>query len=554
MADKTRGCKSPQAPLDAVVNGDPAVPHDEMPAIGGRPVPRPRGEAHTPVPRPAVRTAWLQRGRLDGGWAGKGALMETRDVLGTRYRLDQRIAVGGMGDVWAARDELLGRRVALKLLHPNLAADEGFRRRFRAEAKAVARLSHPGIVSVFDYGEDADVAYLAMELVDGEPLSSVLRRRGRLDATETLGLVAQASEALAAAHAAGLVHRDVKPANLLLRPDGRLKVTDFGIVRAGDTATMTNDGSVLGTVAYMSPEQVRGERVASASDIYSLGVVAYECLVGDRPYTGAESIAVALAHLHDPVPELPQDVPAGVRRLVTAMLQKDPDARPPSAQAVAERARRLAAGAKGAWTGSVLLAPAASAPSDGPPTEPFGIEAPPGGPPGTLALAGLAEPPTMALAPPRPVVMRSRGPSRQWVPITAAAVGALLIALLLASTLGGGTAPSVPSRLVVTVPSLHGVTLRTAERRLAELGLRVSTGPADPSPADLVLSERPGAGSHVRRGSTVRLTVTAPAPVSPTTTTTTTLAPVTTTTAASPPAPRHGPPGRGPGGKGPPGH
>lgn len=490
--------------------------------------------------------------------------MQTKDVLGTRYRLDQRIAVGGMGDVWAARDELLGRQVALKLLHPNLAADDEFRRRFRAEAKTAARLSHPGIVAVYDYGEDPDAAYLAMELVDGEPLSALIRRRGRLDPAETMSLVAQAAEALAAAHTEGLVHRDVKPANLLLRTDGRLKVTDFGIVRAADTSTLTRDGTVFGTVAYMSPEQVRGERATAASDIYSLGVVAYECLSGTRPYIGAESIAVALGHLHDPVPPLPDDVPEGVRRLVLRMLEKNPGDRPASAGAVANSAKRLAADGDATWALGGLGGAAADLAESGPPGEGATgrYEA---GPPTVLlsqawdpdersesmALAGLAEPHTMALPLPRPATFRTGSPQRQWASVAAVTAAALVVALLFAAAFSGGPTPAKPG---VVLPPLRGMTLATAEQRLASLGLHATLSPGSPSPLDLVVGEHPSAGHRVKRGSGVELTLRAP--VVHTTTTTTAPSHPAPPSPAKPAAP--GPPPAGPPGHvstgGPPGH
>jgi eukaryotic-like serine/threonine-protein kinase len=494
--------------------------------------------------------------------------MQTRDVLGTRYRLDQRIASGGMGDVWAARDELLGRRVALKLLHPNLAADEGFRRRFRAEAKAVARLSHPGIVAVYDYGEDTDAAYLAMELVDGEPLSAVIRRHGRLDPTATMSIVAQTADALGAAHAEGLVHRDVKPANLLLRPDGHVKVTDFGIVRATDLSTMTRDGSVLGTVAYMSPEQVRGDRATAASDLYALGVVAYECLTGSRPYRGGESIAVALAHLRDPVPPLPADVPLGVRQLVRRMLSKDPAARPAPAGSVARAARRLAAGGGASTALAAVAAPDGEGSVDddvaaatnvavgghdaGPPTEPLPRDHGPGGPTDAVALAGLAEPRTMAIPPSRPVVFRQGTPRRQWAAVAAISGAALLVALVAAAVAG----TAVPARSTVALPQLRGTALGVAEHRLAELGLHPSPWREDPTPSGTVVGERPVAGTTVPRGSAVTLVVRAPV-VRRTTTTTvapTTTQPVTTQPATTQPAPASGPPGGGPPHGPPPGH
>lgn len=489
--------------------------------------------------------------------------MQTKDVLGARYRLDQRIAVGGMGDVWAAQDELLGRQVALKLLHPNLAADDDFRRRFRAEAKTAARLSHPGIVAVYDYGEDADAAFLAMELVDGEALNTVIRRRGRLDPAETMSLVAQTAEALAAAHEEGLVHRDIKPANLLLRPDGRLKVTDFGIVRAADTSTLTQDGTVFGTVAYMSPEQVRGERATAASDLYSLGVVAYECLTGSRPYIGGESIAVALAHLHDPVPPLPADVPSGVGRLVRQMLEKDPSDRPSSASAVAQTARRLAADGDATWAlgdlgGSLAdvvdgAGPvgAASRYEADPPTEQLSHDWELDHRSESIALAGLAEPHTMAFTPlrPSPLVFRPVPANRQWAPVAAISAAALLLAVLIAAAFSGGAA--APTRTGVALPQLRGMTLGAAEHELSHLGLRAYFGPGDPSPADVVVGERPAAGARVPPGSRVDLTVRTPLTHRTTATTGTT---ATTAPAHHVTPPASPPPAGPPGGGGPPGH
>jgi hypothetical protein len=479
--------------------------------------------------------------------------MQTKDVLGTRYRLDQRIAVGGMGDVWAARDELLGRQVALKLLHPNLAADDEFRRRFRAEAKTAARLSHPGIVAVYDYGEDPDAAYLAMELVDGEPLSALIRRRGRLNPAETMSLVAQAAEALAAAHTEGLVHRDVKPANLLLRTDGRLKVTDFGIVRAADTSTLTRDGTVFGTVAYMSPEQVRGERATAASDIYSLGVVAYECLGG--------SLAVALGHLHDPVPPLPDDVPEGVRRLVLRMLEKNPGDRPASAGAVANTAKRLAADGDATWALGGLGGAATDLSENGrrgegatdryeagPPTVQLTQAWDPDERSESMALAGLAEPHTMALALPRPATFRTGSPNRHWASVAAVTAAALVVALLFAAAFSGGPTHAKPG---IALPQLRGMTLGAAEQRLASLGLHATLSPGNPSPLDIVVGEHPSAGHRVKRGSGVALTLRAP--VVHTTTTTTPRTAPTSPAKPAPGPPPAGPPGHG-GTDGPPGH
>ncbi len=267
-------------------------------------------------------------------------------LLAGRYRLTDRIAAGGMGEVWRGQDELLNRAVAVKLLPTGRAGDEAFLARFRAEARYAASLSHPGIARVYDYGESSEFggAYLIMELVDGDPLSAILARIGRLSPDATLDIVSQSARALDAAHEAGIVHRDIKPGNLLVATDGTVKITDFGIataVRAAQAAHLTETGMVMGTAMYVSPEQATGQPVNDASDIYSLGVVAYECLVGHPPFTAREPLAIAFAHKHEPVPALPPDVPPAVSDLVYDMLAKSPEDRPASARAVADRADML---------------------------------------------------------------------------------------------------------------------------------------------------------------------------------------------------------------------
>ncbi len=267
-------------------------------------------------------------------------------LLASRYRLTDRIAAGGMGEVWRGEDSLLNRAVAVKLLPTGRAGDEAFLARFRAEARYAASLSHPGIARVYDYGESAEFggAFLIMELVPGEPLAAILARAGRLSADATLDLVRQAARALDAAHQAGIVHRDIKPGNLLVATGGITKITDFGIataVRATAAAHLTETGMVMGTAMYVSPEQATGEPLDASSDIYSLGVVAYECLAGQVPFTAREPLAIAYAHKHEPVPELPPDVPAPVAELVYDMLAKTPAERPASARVVADRADML---------------------------------------------------------------------------------------------------------------------------------------------------------------------------------------------------------------------
>src|SRR5262249_28783205 len=233
-----------------------------------------------------------------------------------------------------AEDELLGRHVAVKVLKSEFTSDPAFLERFRTEARMTASLSHPGIASVYDYGEvpvtadrggaDSRTAYLVMELVEGEPLSAILARGGRLPADRTLDIVEQAAGALEAAHKAGLVHRDVKPGNLLVAPDGVVKITDFGIARVADTVPLTQSGMVVGTAQYFSPEQAEGRTVNAASDVYSLGVVAYECLAGRLPFVADSPVTVAIMQIRDVPPPLPADVPPPVHPLVARAMAEDP--------------------------------------------------------------------------------------------------------------------------------------------------------------------------------------------------------------------------------------
>jgi serine/threonine-protein kinase len=264
-------------------------------------------------------------------------------LLAGRYRLTDRIAAGGMGEVWRAEDSLLSRAVAVKLLPTGRAGDEAFLARFRAEARYAASLSHSGIARVYDYGESAEFggAYLVMELVNGEPLSAILARAERLSPDATLDIISQSARALDVAHQAGIVHRDIKPGNLLVAAGGTTKITDFGIataVAAAQASHLTETGMVMGTAMYVSPEQATGAQVTDSSDIYSLGVVAYECLAGHPPFTASEPLAIAFAHKHEPVPPLPPDVPPPVSELVYHMLAKTPEERPASMRAVADRA------------------------------------------------------------------------------------------------------------------------------------------------------------------------------------------------------------------------
>lgn len=264
--------------------------------------------------------------------------------FGGRYALDSRIAVGGMGEVWQATDTVIGRQVAIKILKDEYLGDPGFLERFRAEARHAALVNHEGIANVYDYGEEDGSAYLVMELVPGEPLSSVLERERTLPIDRVLDIVAQTSVALQAAHAAGLVHRDIKPGNLLITPENRVKITDFGIARIADQVPLTATGQVMGTVQYLSPEQASGHPASPSTDIYSLGIVAYEALAGKRPFTGESQVAIAMAQINDAPPPLPETIAEPVRNLIMSSIAKKPSDRPDSAANLARAAQALRRG------------------------------------------------------------------------------------------------------------------------------------------------------------------------------------------------------------------
>jgi serine/threonine-protein kinase len=286
-------------------------------------------------------------------------------TFGGRYELSSRIAIGGMGEVWEATDHVIGRTVAIKILKDEYMGDPGFLERFRAEARHAALVNHEGIASVFDYGEENGSAYLVMELVPGEALSTRLERDHALPADTVLDYISQTASALQAAHAAGLVHRDIKPGNLLITPDGRVKITDFGIARIADQVPLTATGQVMGTVQYLSPEQASGHPASPATDIYSLGIVAYECLAGRRPFTGESQVAIAMAQINDAPPPLSERLPAPVRQLVMSMIAKKPDERPASAAAVSRACNALRRGdINAAIAAAPMLANAGGATSD----------------------------------------------------------------------------------------------------------------------------------------------------------------------------------------------
>jgi serine/threonine-protein kinase len=399
-------------------------------------------------------------------------------TLGDRYQLQQLIAVGGMGEVWRATDTLLGRSVAVKVLKPEYAADPHFLERFRNEARHTASLSHPGIANVFDYGEVGGKAYLVMELVDGEPLSTVLARDGRLTPASTLDIVGQAALALQAAHEAGVIHRDVKPGNILIRPDGVVKVTDFGIARVVDSAPVTQTGMVVGTAAYLSPEQASGHVITAASDIYSLGVVAYECLSGERPFRADSAVGVAMAHATATPPPLPKDVPPLVADFVLRAMEKDPARRQPSAGDFGRTALALA----------TQLHEWEAAGSD--PATAVAAPAPSGG--------------TRVMTAATPVAERHQRKVRNVLIAVGAAV--VLLGFLLIRSCGG---PSY-----VRMPSVVGTSYSKAAATLDAAGLHADRRAVHTSsaPAGTVIRQSERAGTRLSKGTAVTLTVSAGAP------------------------------------------
>jgi serine/threonine-protein kinase len=421
-------------------------------------------------------------------------------VIAGRYRLESRIAGGGMGEVWRAADQVLGRPVAVKLLRAEYAGHAETLARFAAEARHAASVSHPGIAHIYDYGETGQqgLPYLVMELVDGPSLAGILAG-GPLDPAQAMEVVSQAAAGLAAAHGAGLVHRDIKPANLLVSPDGTVKITDFGIAHAAGSAPITRTGMLVGTPAYLAPERAMGRPAIPASDLYSLGIAAYECLTGMPPFTGT-AMEIALAHQHSPLPPLPPGVPAEAAALIAELAAKQPEARPASAAEAAARAGRV----RDAMAGSATIrlpVPPQPAPATRGSTRP-------------VTLAGPQEP---ALPSPRrrPGISRTR-PARM---VMLAASGAVLVAGLagwLAAAGSGAPAASQGRHPAATAPgtsaartaevnagALAGQPVSAVTRQLRQLGLKprvVWLAATEQSPGTVVSVQPTG---QVLAGSTV---------------------------------------------------
>ena len=280
------------------------------------------------------------------------------EKIAGRYEIEELVGHGGMSSVYKAHDTLLERNVALKILHEQYNADDDFVERFKREARSVAQLQHPNIVTVIDRGEEEGRQYIVFEYIDGENLKELVVRKGRLDVRDALEIAVEVARGLAFAHGHGLVHRDVKPQNVLLNGDGRAKVTDFGIARSLDVDGMTQTGTVLGTTNYIAPEQASGRRVDAHTDVYALGVVLYEMLAGEVPFPGESFVAVAMKHLHEPPPSLLEtrkDAPLRVAAAVDTALEKNPEQRFPTMDAFAAELEACLAELDGAQMGDATL-------------------------------------------------------------------------------------------------------------------------------------------------------------------------------------------------------
>ena len=431
-------------------------------------------------------------------------MAEIGTILGGRYRLVELLGQGGMATIYRAVDTQLGRDVAVKLLRPEYLRDPDFSSRFRQEAQNAASLNHPNVVSVYDYGEDPNGPYIVMELVDGEDLATILRRNGPLPASQAARISAAVARALAAAHARGIVHRDVKPGNVLIGRDGRVKVVDFGIARAVAEAQMTLPGTTLGSVHYFSPEQARGETATNESDIYALGIVMYEMLTGVRPWEGDSAASVALARLSGPVPDpalarpsVPPDLAAITRKALAPL----PIDRFASASAMAdaiEGSRSAAAAAAGAAAAGGVAASAGVARSNPTvvsyPSDAYaGAEEVPSSYPPTTGRGAVVDEEENKTS---PVV---------WIAGIAAILLLAAIGFIVFQMLSG---PSTPATQQVAVPDFVGKLLAQATQEAESVGLKLDvTDQTSDQPVGTILAQIPGPDTMVDSGSTVRVTV-----------------------------------------------
>ena len=413
-------------------------------------------------------------------------------TLGNRYRLLDKLGGGGMAKVYLAHDEILGRDVAVKVLREQFTDDEEFVERFRREARSAASLRHPNIVQIYDQGEADDGAhYMAMEYVSGGTLKERILARGRLSSDEAASVALKVAKALGAAHEKGVIHRDIKPQNVLLTEAGEPKVADFGIALAASAATISQTSRVLGTAGYMSPEQALGERACPRSDLYSLGVVLFEMLVGELPYEADTPVAVAVKHINEP-PPLPGDVngnvPASLGAITLTLLAKRPEDRYPDAAALADDLRRVLDGDAPTGANYVYIPSANYSAADDAPT--------------TISSTGKAR-------------RKKRGGfMRTAVAVVAGLLllGGVVFAAVEApweeTVVAESEAPAEPEP-TPEVPDVVGLAEAEARDALESEGFEVRVGEAESSEADEgnVLRQSVAAGSEAEEGSTVRITV-----------------------------------------------
>ncbi|MBW3548488.1 MAG: Stk1 family PASTA domain-containing Ser/Thr kinase [Actinobacteria bacterium] len=429
---------------------------------------------------------------------------QEQHVFSSRYELHRRIARGGMADVFLARDSLLDRPVALKVLFPEFATDPSFVQRFRREARAAANLSHPNIVSVYDWGEEDGTYFIVMEYVEGRSLAQIIRDEGRLHPDRAADVTSDIAAALGFAHRNGVVHRDVKPGNVIISPSGQVKVADFGIARAISTQeNLTQAGTVMGTAAYFSPEQARGEKVDPRSDVYSLGVVLYEMLTGRPPFTGDSPVAVAYKHVQEtprPPRERNADIPADLDAIVLRAMAKNADDRYPSAEDLRSDLRRFRQGAT-VEAATVLAAPAADDRTQavGAPVDAGATRAVPAAE-GTRTMRRVEE---QYYEPPPPPKNNTT-----FILVLLALLAVLAgLLFLLARSLGmGETAEEVSVPTVVDLPEDQ------ARRLLEEAGLEVGRVDRRENPdveEGIVVAQDPVPEQVVEEGTPVNLTVSA---------------------------------------------